>query len=471
MTDSKQTKREFFDRLAQTRRSWKQRARAYHDSIADLMRFIVPRGKKVAEIGCATGELLAALEPSEGLGVDLSPAMVELAAKEFPKLEFLAADAENLPLDRKFDYVVMSDVIGSLDDVQKAFEETLKITTPRSRVVITFYNKLWYPVIASAEALGLKSPNPEQNWLTVGDVRNLLELAGFEVVKSGRRLLFPIEIPLITPLINKIIGNLPLFNNLCLVNYMVAKPLRRETNANHLSVSIIVPTMNESGNIEGAITRVAAMGTHVETIFVDGHSTDGTVEKIHEVIAKHPEKDIKFAFQDGKGKANAVFKGFDMATGDILMILDSDLTMPPEDLPKFYQAIAGGAGEFINGCRLVYPMEGQAMRTLNYFANHFFSLAFTWLLGQRLKDTLCGTKVLLRSDYEEIKRNRSFFGDFDPFGDFDLLFGAAKLNLKIVDMPIRYKDRVYGDIKIHRFRHGILLLQMCAFAARKIKFI
>ena len=462
-----------FDSLAPARRAWKRRARAYHTSIERLAQFIIPPGKRVLEIGCSTGELLAATEPARGVGVDISPKMLELARETFPNLEWIEGDAHNLPLDEKFDYVIMSDVIGSLDDVQHCFDELHKVTTPRSRVVITYYNKLWYPLIQLAEKIGWKSPAPPQNWLTLGDIVNLLWLAGFETVKSGRRFLFPFNIPGVTWFFNRIVANLPLFNRLCLVQYVVAKPLHRTRDAreNKHSVSIIVPSMNEKGNVEGAVTRVAPMGRHTETIFIDGHSTDGTVEEIQRVIAAHPDRDIKFAFQDGKGKADAVFKGFDMATGDILMILDSDLTMPPEDLPKFYEAIANGAGEFINGCRLVYPMEKQAMRTLNYIANHFFSVAFTWLLGQRIKDTLCGTKALWRADYEEIKRGRAFFGNFDPFGDFDLLFGAAKLNLKIVDMPIRYRERVYGDIKIHRFQHGLLLLKMCGFAARKIKFI
>ena len=468
-----QKERDLFDRLAPKRRYWKRRARYYHQSMADLIRFIIPAGKSVLEIGCGTGELLAAAEPKRGVGVDISPKMLELARESFPQHEFVEGDAHDLPLEEKFDYVILSDVAGYLDDIQRCFEQLHKVTTPRSRIVITYYSKLWHPVVSAAEGMGMKAKAGIENWLTIGDVDNLLNLAGFESVKKGKRFLCPFDIPLIGWLCNRIVANLPVLNQFCLVQYAVAKPIHRPPlpAENAPSVSLIVPTLNEAGNIEGAITRVPKMGRNVETIFIDGHSTDGTVEKIHELMAAHPDRDIKFAYQDGKGKADAVFKGFDMATGDIVMVLDSDLTVPPEDLPKFYEALANGAGEFINGCRLVYPMEQQAMRTLNYFANHFFSLAFTWLLGQPIKDTLCGTKALFRSDYEETKRNRHFFGDFDPFGDFQLLFGAAKLNLKIVDMPIRYRERVYGEIKINRFRHGMLLLKMCAFAARKIKFI
>ena len=191
---------------------------------------------------------------------------------------------------------------------------------------------------------------------------------------------------------------------------------------------------------------------------------------MQQLSSTFPEWDIKIAQQPGKGKGDAVRKGFGMATGDILMILDADLTVPPEDLPAFYEAITQNKGEFINGSRLVYPMEKNAMRILNLFGNKFFSMMFSWLLEQPIKDTLCGTKVIFRKDYEKLVKNRAFFGDFDPFGDFDLIFGAYKLNLKIVDLPIRYRERVYGETNISRFSHGFMLLRMVAYAARKIKF-
>jgi len=237
------------------------------------------------------------------------------------------------------------------------------------------------------------------------------------------------------------------------------------------STTILIPCKNERDNIDPAIKRIPDFGKYQEIIFVDGHSTDGTQEEIHRIIKTHPDKDIKLILQDGRGKADAVRKGFSVATGDILMILDADLTVPPEDLPKFYMALAEDHGEFINGCRLVYSMEKQAMRFLNYFGNKFFSMMFTWILNQRFKDTLCGTKALFKKDYEKIQTNRNYFGDFDPFGDFDLIFGAVKLNLKVVEVPIRYRERTYGKTNISRFRHGWLLMKMTIFAYKKIKIL
>ncbi|MFY7780532.1 MAG: glycosyltransferase family 2 protein, partial [Tagaea sp.] len=215
--------------------------------------------------------------------------------------------------------------------------------------------------------------------------------------------------------------------------------------------------------------RLPQFCERVEIVFVEGHSKDGTLEEMRRVQAAYPDRDIKVLVQDGKGKGDAVRKGFEAATGEVLMILDADLTVPPEQMPKFFRQIADGRGEFVNGTRLVYPMEDQAMRALNWIANHGFSIVFSWLLNQRFTDTLCGTKVLRKSHYERIAANRLYFGDFDPFGDYDLIFGAVKLNLKVVEVPIRYLARTYGETQISRFRHGWLLLRMVAFAWRKLK--
>jgi glycosyltransferase involved in cell wall biosynthesis len=237
------------------------------------------------------------------------------------------------------------------------------------------------------------------------------------------------------------------------------------------SASVIIPARNEAGNIVKAIERVPDMGSHTEIIFVEGNSSDNTWDAIQQVISQFPERTIRAYQQSGKGKGDAMRTGYAQANGDIVLILDADLTVPPEDLPKFFNAVANGQADFANGVRLVYPMEDEAMRFLNMCGNKFFSFAFSWLLGQTIKDTLCGTKVFRREDYLRIEANRSYFGDFDPFGDFDLIFGAARLNLKIRDIPVRYQSRVYGSTQINRWRDGWLLIRMCAFAARKLKFL
>ena len=429
----------FFNESAGTRDAWRARNRYYHSELRDFFRFVIPENASVLEIGSGTGDLLAELKPSRGLGVDFSPAMTAAAKKRHPGLSFATDDVEALVTAEKFDYVVMQDLLGSLDDIWLAFRSLSKVTGPETRIAITSYNPLWEPLVILAEAAGLKVKNPRQNWLAMADIENLLYLNNYEVIKKGHRFLMPFEIPLLSPFLNKFLAKMPFFKNLGLVQFIVARETPARPSPAAYSASVIVPCRNEAGNIEQLFKELPALGKGTELIFVDGDSNDGTVEKIREVSARYPGLPVKIIPQGGAfGKADAVRKGFDAASGDMFMILDADLTVVPEDLKKFYAAIAEGKGEFINGSRLVYPMEKGAMRFLNMIGNKTFSLIFTWTLGQRIKDTLCGTKVLLRANYEKIKAGRAYFGEFDPFGDFDLLFGASKLNLRITEMPVSY---------------------------------
>jgi ubiquinone/menaquinone biosynthesis C-methylase UbiE len=466
---------DYFEKLAPKRIRIRQRHSYYWDDITFFCNYFSHESYAVLEIGCGTGELLNEIKGSRKTGIDFSPAMIEQARQQFPHLELYVMAAEELKLDHRYDLIILSNLIGYVSDIQRVLEQLHTVCHERTKIIVTFHNHLWEPVLKLAEWLGLKTPSPVQNWLTNDDMKNLLMLAGFECYRQTGRMIFPIYIPLLSPLLNKFIGKLPFFKYFAITGYSFARPaprLTKEQVKDRYSVSIIMPARNESGNIEEGLKRMPRFGKWQEIIFVEGHSTDDTWEKILDVKNKYAtDYRIKAVRQEGKGKADAVRKGFSIAEGDILMILDADLTVPPEDLPKFYDAIATGKGDFINGSRLVYPMEKQAMRFLNMLGNKFFSRAFSWLLEQPFKDTLCGTKVIFKTDYERLVTNRKFFGEFDPFGDFDLLFGAYKLNLKIVELPIRYRDRTYGSTNISRFRHGLILLRMCAFAARKIKFM
>jgi hypothetical protein len=365
-------------------------------------------------------------------------------------------------------------VIGYFDNVLDVFFELRKVCHEQTRIIISYYNYLWEPVLKAGETIGLKKDSLTQSWLSRYDIENLLKQADFDPYKQNQRTLLPINIPIISWFANKYLAKLPVFKHFCLNQFVFARPAFHD-NSNvdaKYSTTIVIPARNEAGNIENAILRMPKFGKHQEIIFVEGNSTDNTWEVIQQIAEKYKDThDIKICQQPGKGKGDAVRKGYSIATGDILMILDADLTVPPEDLPKFYYAIASGKAEFINGSRLVYPMEDNAMRFLNTLGNKFFSMVFTWMLEQPIKDSLCGTKVMFRTDYIRLVANRKFFGEFDPFGDFDLLFGAFKLNLKIIDLPIRYRERVYGETNISRFKHGLILLRMCWFAAGKVKFI
>lgn len=458
------------DEIASSRDKWIRRNKFYYNSVIKFLKLNIPEDSSVIEIGCGTGYLLSKLNCKKSTGIDISPGMISKARENYPDISFYLMDVKNITLEEKYDYIIISDTIGYFDDVQKAFSGMHKLCSENTRVIITYINFLWLPLLNFAELLHLKMPQVRNNWLDMEDIKNLLSISNFDVIKTGRKFLMPVYIPLLSSIFNRFIANLPLLNKLCLSKYIISKSSENVKRIE--SVSVIVPARNEKGNIEKIANRIPDMGLETEVIFVEGNSTDGTYEKIAEVCESYKGPlSLKFTKQSGKGKADAVRKGFDTASKDILMILDADMTVPPEDLTKFYEIISSGKAEFLNGSRLVYPLEKDAMRTLNIIGNKFFSMMFTWILNQRIKDTLCGTKVISRQNYEKLKEVKKYFGDFDPFGDFDLIFGAAKMNLKFAEVPIRYKARIYGETNISRFKHGWMLLKMTFFAMRKIKFI
>lgn len=446
--------------------------RYYYEWLESIHQFTIPKHSKVLHLGCECGDLLAAIQPSYGVGVDTDPDKVALAKRRFPSLNFSVQDPHECDIDETFDYVVIANSLGQWHDIQKVFDRVRCLTRQDSRIVITYYNYLWEGILRLGSKLGVRQALPYDNWLPTEDITNLLYLSNLEAIQTASYVMLPKPIPLLAPLCNRVLSLLPGFRCLNLITHLVARPMPVPRSEQETSVSVIVPCRNERGNIKDAVHRIPSMGSNTEIIFVDGNSTDGTVAEIKQQIKDHPERHIHLIHQgEGIGKGDAVRKGFAVATGDVLVIQDADLTAPPEDLRKFFRAWCEGKGEFINGSRLVYPQEKQAMRLLNLAANKFFGVLFTWLLGQRFRDTLCGTKMISRKCYEKIAANRKLFGDFDPFGDFDLIFGAIKQNLKVIEVPVRYRMRIYGKTNINRFRHGLLLFKMSWLAFRKIKWI
>jgi SAM-dependent methyltransferase len=461
---------DYFNSKAEERDKWIQKNRYYNNLLNSFLRFLVLPDSNILEIGCGTGQLLNALKPKNGTGIDISKEMIKIASSKYEHLNFIVADAHDFSIPIKFDYIILSNIIGYFDDVQQVFKNIRKNCTKRTRIIITYYNFLWEPILKFAEKLKLKMKEPLTNWLSRKDIENLLYLEGYDVVKEGELVLFPKFIPIFSTILNRYIARLPFIRKFCVESYIVARPFCLEKR--EYSCAVIIPARNEAGNIENVIKNMPRLGKHTEIIFVEGHSTDKTLKEIKRVQQKYfKEWDIRYYVQPEEGKADAVRKGFEEAKSDILFILDADLTVPPKDLLKFYSAISSNKGEFINGSRLVYTIKKESMRALNLVGNKFFSLVFSWILDQRFKDTLCGTKVLFKKDHEKMKDIRKYLGEFDPFGDFDLIFGASLLNLKFVEIPIRYQERKYGRTNISRFKHGWLLLKMCFFAMRKIKFV
>lgn len=447
---------------------WLNKNWYYHSLIARLYRFFIPEDSRVLLVNCKNGFLLNAVRPCHGVGVDEDVLATRQARQLYPQFEFHAGSVKNVPVTQPFDYILVNSGTMEADDVQELFAQLVPHCSDHTKIIIDFYSALWEPILWLAQKCSLRRQTPLKNWLSYQDVANFIYLAGFEVVTHERAILLPVYIPLISWLVNTYLAPLPFINWFCLSQWIVARPALKK-NIKDYAVSVIVPCRNERGNIQSIVDRTPLLGNYTEFIFVEGHSQDRTLEEIKRVQQENKHKNISYYVQTGKGKGDAVRLGFSKAQGDILMILDADVTVPPEELPKFYEALVTKA-DFINGSRLVYGMESEAMRFLNLIANYCFGIGFSWLLGQPIKDTLCGTKVLFKSDYEKIVKNRAYFGEFDPFGDFDLLFGAAKLHLKILDMPVHYKNRQYGTSQISRFRHGFLLLCMSCIALKKFKF-
>jgi SAM-dependent methyltransferase len=458
----------------------RRRHHYYHDSMTRILRVRVPEGQRVLDLGCGSGHTLAALKPSHGVGVDISGPAIRAARELYggDTLRFLEGDVADPSVlaraDGPFDVILLVNVVTHLTDVQATLEGLQAVSHARTRVLIYSYSRLWQPFLRLGELLGVKYRQPPEAWLPPEEIKNMLSLADFEVIRDDAHILAPLWFPLLSNLLNRYVDRLPVFDLFSLMFGIIARPAPARTAAERPTkptVSVVVPCRNEAGHIRPLVDRLPALPEGSECLFVEGGSTDDTEAVIRQVMAEMPQRPFRLLKQPGRGKGDAVRYAFAEAKADVVLILDSDMGVAPEDVPKFVAALALGKGEMVNGSRMVYPMEGRAMRFLNLLANKTFALLFTWLLGQQVRDTLCGTKVLWREDYERIAANRSYFGDFDPFGDFDLLFGASRLNLRIVDLAVRYHERQYGDTNISRFRHGLLLLQMSSFAARKLKFL
>ena len=446
---------------------WLKKNWYYHSRVKQFYRTMIPADAHVLHIGCKNGYALQLVQPHFGVGIDSDIAALDEAKKRYPEYHFYT-DISQLPRGFQFDYILISYTTMEVADVQHFLQQLHSWCSERTRIIIESYSHLWEPVLAITQKLGIRRPTEYKNWLSAHDEATFLYLSGFERVVQGSYLLLPIYIPLISTLCNTVFAYLPVINKLCLNRFLVARPVPRKTKMG-ATVSVIIACKNEEGNIEAAVKNCPQMGPHTEIIFVEGGSKDGTRQEIERMMAAYPEKNIRFLTQDGKGKGDAVRKGFVAARGDVLMILDADLTVPAEELPKFYDALIAGKGECINGSRLVYGMEDGAMMFSAWLANAGFSWILSWIIGQRVKDTLCGTKVLWRSDYERIARDRACVGLHDPFGDFDLLFGSARLYLKIIDMPVYYKRRQYGTTNISHYKDVWFLVWMCLRAAAKIK--
>ncbi len=437
----------------------------YHSYVTKILTHMISKRASVIEFGAKGGEILLGLKNKKKLGVNF-PRDFPTNVKGLKLINF-----EDIGrVDKSFDYIVLNHALSEVGDIQNFITKAKKLMHEDSVVIVLSFNYFWKGVFDIAARLNLKYPFPANpNWLEEADIKTLFNLEGMKRVSTEKHMLIPFYIPWVSNFINKYLSQIPLINNLCVTQVMV---FRSATKRPESAVSIVIPAKNEQGNIKNLLAKIPHLGKWTEVIFIEGHSNDETLTSIKQEITNYygPIRSSYYT-QTGVGKADAVRLGFKKAKGDILMILDADLTVRPGELTKFYQALTQGAGELVMGSRLIYPMEGDAMPTINFIGNKMFSVIFSFLLNQRIKDTLCGTKVLYKKHYEKIREQQGFFGNFDPFGDFDLIFGAKKTNLKILEIPVRYRARRYGSTNISRFSHGWLLIKMAYVAARKLKFI
>jgi hypothetical protein len=460
----------FLEKTGDVRKRIRDRNAYYHQDDLKFFQKFVQSDNLVFLIGTNVVEMATQLKCKKAIVLELDPVQTIPALPPSVHLVTSLREAFNFG---PFDYVLLPYSLQVMDDIQEFLEELYRGLSAHTRVMAVHFNFLWAPLFRLAQRWGLKAPMPDMNWLNRQDIRTLLRLTGYEELTSGTRCLIPIRIPWFSDFCNDYLAPLPFFKWCCQKTYVAARPLMEmESQKRPISVSVVVPARNEAGNISALLSRMPVFGSSLEIIFVEGHSKDATWEEIQTQIKSHPRSKLfilQACQQLGEGKADAVRLGFSRATGDLLMILDADLSVQPEDLIHFFSAYQRGSAEFLNGSRLVYQMERHAMQILNLFFNKAFAALLSWLIGQRIKDTLCGTKVLTRQNYLRIQTHLHNLGRLDPFGDFELLFGASRLNLRISDVPVRYKERAYGQTNIRRFKHGWQLLTMVWACWKELK--
>lgn len=416
----------------------------YHDQVAKTLRFIVEPGKKILFIG----------------SLDTKP----FPQKIYPKVEFVDESYEVYKPKEKFDYIILSGALGKSTDMFQMFKNLQDACHPSTRLVIYQHNYLWQWLLTLLESLNLKRKEGIQNWLSILDVKAYLEGAGYEVTRIFRRTLSPVDFFGIGQAVNWLGNVLPFFDFLKLDQYLIARPHPSvyEKSDFPKSLTICLTVRNEKENIEGIVKDLPKVCKVQEILFVEGHSTDGTKEEIRRMIKKYPAKNIRVMGQPGKGQGDAIRVGFKAAKGDIVILYEGDRTSDVRDLEYFYDAMAKGRFEFIEGSRFVYPLDPKAMPLPNKIGNIFFAKWFSFFLGQRTTDVLSGIKAITKRDYNRLYDQWGFLGFNDPFGDFELLYGAARMGLKFGEIPMRYYPRVYGESKSHVLTHGSYLLRMAA---------
>ena len=460
---SRESTREYFERIAPVWDYWHHKNRFYHCKMTELIRGMVRPRARVLELGSGTGDLLAALAPTAAIGLNVAEALTALARRKHPEFQFETVEVDQVKMADGFlpDYVVLNNVVDYVYDVCELLESLRPAMTDQTLLIMTSNNPLWGPWLRLASRLGQRVPDSPLNLITNRDIRSVLTLQGFDIVEEGMTLPVPRRVPILGPLVNTLVPEIPAVRYTSSVQYIAAR-LRVPRRA--LSCSVIIPCHNEEDNIAECVRRVPLLGSATEIVVVDDGSTDETRRRVEQLMRVDSRVRL-IAYDTNYGKANAVRAGFEAACGEVLMILDADMTVIPEDLPKFLKPLQNGTADFVNGSRLVYPLRGRAMKFLNFLGNKAFCFLVSWIVRQRVSDTLCGTKALLRNDYLQMPRIGK-----ERWGDFDLLFGAARLKLRILEIPVHYQERRSGKSKMRAIREVGLFLKTCWHGWKMLRF-
>ena len=374
---------------------------------------------------------------------------------------FHAVPYESYTPEEKFDYIILNCALGETEDICRLLKNMLSGCTPSTRIIIYQHNHLWQGILNLGARLDLKRKERIQNWLSIRDLEAYLNAMGFETVRTFRQTILPVRMGVLGPLINGLAALLPFFDFLMLDQFIVARSVPgRKADETDAGLTICITVQNEKGNIEPIVKSLPRVCDKQEILFVEGHSTDGTRDEIKRVMNSYPEKRVRLIGQPGKGQGDAIRVGFQDAREEIIIVYEGDGTSVPEDIHYFYDAMRENRFEFIEGSRFVYPLNQQAMPLLNRIGNILFAKWFSWFLGQNVTDVLSGIKAINKKSYQVIYDHWGFLGVEDPFGDFELLYGAARFGLKVGEIPIRYRPRPYGESKTRPFRHGLMLLKM-----------
>ena len=460
---SKEVIKEYFEHVAPDWEHWQKRNSFYHATISNLIAGMIPPSSRVLELGCGLGDLLASLNPSSGIGLNVAQGLTDRASQKHPRLEFHTSDVDSAGLPRSFEpqYIVMTNMLDYVHDIWDVMGSLKPAVHEHTLLIITTNNPLWAPLLRLASNLKLRFPESPRNFITNRDICSVLHLQGFDIVEEGLTLPVPKRIPVLGDLINAIVPEVPVLRFVSSLQYIAARPrIPRPP----LSCSVVIPCHNEADNIQECLRRVPNIGTRTEIVVVDDGSTDDTCQRVKEVMAADSRVRL-IVLEKNQGKASAVRAGFEAAEGDVLMILDADMAVTPEELPKFLTPLQDGTADLVNGTRLIYPMHGKAMKVANFLGNKGFCFLASKVIRQRVSDTLCGTKAFLKRDFVRMPISGT-----EHWGDFDLLFGAARLKLRILEIPVHYTERRAGKSKMRAMIEGWSFLWSCLTGWRSLRF-